>query len=594
LALRVSVRCHSPGVPGFARRHSLAVAMLFHRWGLAAFLIAVPYSILYAVVTRLPMVYAMVHMIYALELGGAAPPIIFVSYCIARLLAAVSVSSFFGMPAMLIGTLCGVVAHTGILIDQDSALVFGAMVAISGFAETVTGIDVLLKLEAFVKDLRQEEEQLLFRLHLISATCGSFIAYAAGGWLYAAHHVAGVAWAGLAASLLACLVLLAYGLLRPQFCGARVDICGVCDVAMQEDSGPGSEATGDRVSQRSQRLSQARASQASRRSLGSARHSRLSAALGGDPLGLQQLKDELAAESKLERAPTSRELPRYESLGTKESRRVRLCGWTVVLSFFVTPMPVGENFAILSLYWRQQWQQSTAAAGWIMAIGEALGLCALVPLASERLFRSPLTRPFRKPASLVLASAASSVCVVLVLAPNIILSAAGAAGVHIVNVLLHSFCAEVAAAWIPVDVYAMWVGRCYLAKRASNATMAFVCTMLYQYAGPRAPFATISGTVFVWAFVLAGVYWSLRLMPCQAAKSGLTERPEWGAQAPPEHRDSMCSTADSKATEAEQPPALVSGGDDAASCGSGGFFGGSVSDEAAQDSIDDAGSVFAL
>jgi len=127
----------------------------------------------------------------------------------------------------------------------------------------------------------------------------------------------------------------------------------------------------------------------------------------------------------------------------------------------------------------------------------------------------------------VICTLISSLCVAMIVAPSTVLCGFGSIGVHIVNVLLHSFCNEIAAAWMPVDVYAKWVGRCYFAKRASNATMAFLCTLIFRVASPEASFTIVSSVVFLWSFVLFGVYWSLRLMPCQAEAEEFRDKQHW-------------------------------------------------------------------
>merc|ERR1712151_1084785 len=98
--------------------------------------------------------------------------------------------------------------------------------------------------------------------------------------------------------------------------------------------------------------------------------------------------------------------------------------------------------------------------------------------------------------------------------------------IHVLNVLLHTFCNETAAAWAPRDVYGMWVGRCYISERASNTTMAFVTVTLFVQFGPRVPYAVIGSVVFLWSFVMLALYWSLRLLPFQNSQAAEVEAPE--------------------------------------------------------------------
>eukprot|EP00449_Zooxanthella_nutricula_P060200 CAMPEP_0198560090 /NCGR_PEP_ID=MMETSP1462-20131121/93393_1 /TAXON_ID=1333877 /ORGANISM="Brandtodinium nutriculum, Strain RCC3387" /LENGTH=49 /DNA_ID= /DNA_START= /DNA_END= /DNA_ORIENTATION= len=48
---------------------------------------------------------------------------------------------------MMIGTCCGIVSHVGILAAPADPLVFGIMITLAGFTETVTGINIIMKLE---------------------------------------------------------------------------------------------------------------------------------------------------------------------------------------------------------------------------------------------------------------------------------------------------------------------------------------------------------------------------------------------------------------------------------------------------------------
>eukprot|EP00449_Zooxanthella_nutricula_P060278 CAMPEP_0198562290 /NCGR_PEP_ID=MMETSP1462-20131121/96903_1 /TAXON_ID=1333877 /ORGANISM="Brandtodinium nutriculum, Strain RCC3387" /LENGTH=47 /DNA_ID= /DNA_START= /DNA_END= /DNA_ORIENTATION= len=47
---------------------------------------------------------------------------------------------------MMVGTCCGVVSHLGILAAPADPVVFGTMIALAGLTETVTGINIIMKL----------------------------------------------------------------------------------------------------------------------------------------------------------------------------------------------------------------------------------------------------------------------------------------------------------------------------------------------------------------------------------------------------------------------------------------------------------------
>jgi len=548
--------------------------MVFGPYGAPAMLIAIFYSFAYGVVSRLPMIYAMVHLVYTLQLDGILPALVFAGYCLGRLLGAVFTSLFFGMPTMLLGTFCGVIAHVGILLDSESVGVFAAMVVVAGFTETVTGIDMFLKIEAFVKCLGAGDEQLLFRWHFVTTTAGSIVAYLGGGWLYDKTGVVGIAWAGLAVSSLGCLVLLAYARLRPALCLRAVAGLECLEALMEAEaeeaedpkaraeiesrktavysvystrssiarSSIGVSSTGTDGSMRGSAYSSAPRSSIDSRASGSGGRVRASMSSIAehvmDPIGLDQVIQTIKTQRTmkasmkpgLDRHVSTHSL-KFEDMGPEEARKMKLKGWSVVVSYFVTAMPIGQNFALMALFWRKVWSKGTAVSGLLMSTGEVLGLVVLLPLASKRIFSSPLTRPFRKPMNLVVSTLVSAACVALVPVPQIVVSGLGGVAVHVVNVLLHTFCNEIGASWFPIDVYAMWVGRCYLSKRLSNATMAFLCISLFTSAGPRVPYMAIGSVVFVWSFVLLVMYYCLELLPFQQAPAPPDEEAEEAEEA---------------------------------------------------------------
>jgi len=224
------------------------------------------------------------------------------------------------------------------------------------------------------------------------------------------------------------------------------------------------------------------------------------------------------------RASSCRELPNFKELDKKQQRWTTISMWSIVLSYFVTACPIGLNFATLGIFWKEAWDKGTTFSGTLMSMGEVLGVLMLGPLASRKVFESRLTQPFKKPMNLVLTTWGASVCVLLVTPESLPVSAIFSVAIHVLNVLLHTFCNETAAAWAPRDVYAKWVGRCYIAKRASNTTMAFVCTALFVHGGPRVPYWVVGGTVFFWSIGLLALYYKLRLLPHQTSDIHAMER----------------------------------------------------------------------
>jgi hypothetical protein len=195
---------------------------------------------------------------------------------------------------------------------------------------------------------------------------------------------------------------------------------------------------------------------------------------------------------------------------------MKMMGWSIVISYFVTAMPIGQNFALMALFWKKQWAEGTEFSGMLMSVGEVLGLACLIPLSMKSIFQLRILKPFRKPANLVCATFAVSCCLVAVLFESKWLNVIGLVSVHIINVLLHTFCNEILSAWMPSDVYPIWLARSYVAKRLSNTTMAFYATSVFMHVGHRAPFGITAAIVAMWGLLPLGMYTYLGLMPCQA------------------------------------------------------------------------------
>jgi len=551
------------------------------------------------------MIFAMVHMVYKLQLDGILPALFFAGYCIGRLLGATATSYFFGMSAMFLGTLCGNASHLAILLAPDSSTLFGIAMFVMGFTETVTGIDLTMKLEVLVEDYDVKEEQLLFRLHFVAVTAGSIIAYFGGGWVYENHGAAGVAWSGFASSSLGCATLALYFCYRPQWCKhVTLSLEAVLNDLLKEENNVLDQAghTLDEGSQHAGLPQVKRASVGSTGSTGSAASvwsamgqlswltqrqrasqrsqasccSRISVmtdcmkSAGTSRISLRGVDSCILAIRESQESPSEsskkslRSQSTYSKLSDTEQRRVVLAGWSIVLSYFVTAMPIGQNFALTALFWKAEWEKGTSFSGLLMAVGEILGLVTLVPLASRGIFNSSLLKACGMPMNLVVATLVSSLCVAGIIVPQMEINMVACISVHVVNVLLHTFCNEICAAWVPCDVYADWVGRCYFSKRASNTSMALGASALFMYLGSRTPYLITAIVVGLWGLALFEVYRRLRLLPgqqesntsCTSATMGegsndipallgnLHEQGQAGTKSAPEDKDDVCKASE--------------------------------------------------
>merc|ERR1711970_1207101 len=57
-----------------------------------------------------------------------------------------------------------------------------------------------------------------------------------------------------------------------------------------------------------------------------------------------------------------------------------LSNYLLVMSYFVTPMPIGTNFALMTVFWKQEWGKDSLYTGMLMTLGELVGLVMLTVL----------------------------------------------------------------------------------------------------------------------------------------------------------------------------------------------------------------------
>jgi len=457
-------------------------------WTREEILIGIIYVTFYAVVTRIPMIVAVVHMrtVYELNAGWCAS--FFCAYCVGRMIAAYAVQWAFSMKTMVASTSTGLFSFIVIFLFEDYWWVFGGACFVLGFSESVTGFDVLLKKECSAKRFSKRRQQQTFRLVMISTTVGSAISYCLGGYLYeefGSWGMRSVCILGAGASTIQLLCLALYSTWRWHFimCGFKIPNASNGQKVRQDDGGT------DAITRSRDRC------------LGSYRRMKDSPRA---PRPSQRVST--VGESKLAWAPPT--------LREDLKRSATIMMLTVVGSMYFTPFAIGTNFATLAYYWLVVWDVGTAVSGALMAVGEFLGVALLLFLQMPCVFNSMLTFPFGKPMGVPLTSFLLGCCCFSIVFPSIYICAAGSIGVHIFNAAIHSFCNELCTMVAPVDEFAFWQGTAYLAKRFSNCTMGFVQTALFALA-PQVPHVTTGVVMTLWSLVLVIYYIKEGLSPIQ-------------------------------------------------------------------------------
>jgi hypothetical protein len=197
-----------------------------------------------------------------------------------------------------------------------------------------------------------------------------------------------------------------------------------------------------------------------------------------------------------------------------EARLTKIVLLSVVCAMYVTPMAIGNNFAVLAYYWLVVHGIGTGTSGTLMAVGECLGVVVLYAFKIQCIFESSVTFPFGSPMNICCTSFLIAMCCFCVTLPNVYICAVGSIGVHMLNAAVHSFTNELCAIVAPPEEFGKWQGWAYLAKRASNCTMGLTQTLLFTVS-PQLPYFAAGSAMLGWSVISGSFYLSQGLAPLQ-------------------------------------------------------------------------------
>jgi len=464
------------------------------------------YSIFYAAVSRLPFALWAIHMINELEFDFLTAGVTLGLYCFGRLVGAYMSGMYLGSATMLFGTASGAIAWSLILLFEQQ-LVFISSTFLLGFTETVTGLDAMLKLESLLLKRPAHQTQIIFRAQLIFTCLGVFLAYLGGGVLYQAESIREVGFCCVALSVVNLGILGLVYWRRRCYWKFMIRVEDILEASQAAD--PTKRRTtracvgGAVVSDGRMRVT----------------------CMNSDDLELIDDEEEGRASnlSSLRDAGVraSREtcFRKTSVLDADSAMKSSLFLGTVVACFFFTTMGISTQFAISALYWQEVWSVGPDVVGTIMAIGEGLGVCCLVIFGQPAIFNSPLTRYFGAPANVLIACLGMGAMCWLTTADNKSLCALGTVCIHMCNVCVHSFQAELIGSCADGANFHRWISLSYMVKRLANCVCVFGSLFFFDLLGPQASYHAIGSILALYAGVLCCVYCSIGAMPCQRRRA---------------------------------------------------------------------------
>jgi len=193
--------------------------------------------------------------------------------------------------------------------------------------------------------------------------------------------------------------------------------------------------------------------------------------------------------------------------------------YTVVACFFFTTLGISTQFAISALYWKDVWSVNPDRVGFIMAVGECGGVCLLVFFGQPSVFNSPLTKYFGKPANVLNACVGMGLFCYLITVPNEILCCIATVAVHMCNVCVHSFQAELIGVCASGEKFAKWISLSYVVKRLANCVCVFGSIVFFGAFGPQMSYRVIGSLLIFYAACLCAIYGCMKVLPCQTRRS---------------------------------------------------------------------------
>lgn len=393
-------------------------------------------------------------------------------YCFGRFFGAISAGSYPGSATITAGTAAGGIAWAFILGFEDDGSIFEIASFLLGLTETVTGVDALLKIESSILGRSLAQTQIIFRMQLMFTCIGVFVAYMGGGFLYEYVSIDAVGYVCVTFTVMNLGLLALVFWHRPVY---RRFVISLEDFKYTTSV---------------------------------------------------EWQGQMSSTPDCEQGESQTPEPEQTGNGVKgsqfvnhlsERQRIVLLV-SAVFCFFFTTIGISIQFSIAMLYWNDVWNISPGVVGFIMGVGELSGVLLLAFLAQPVVFNSCITRNFGKPLNIVTACLGVGAMCLLTTAPNIIACGVGTVAIHMCNVAVHSFQAEIVGTCTKRESFAKWISWSYGVKRISNAVCVLTSLIFYGYLGPQASYLVFGLGLALYGVVLGCIYLCYGLWPFQTRK----------------------------------------------------------------------------
>jgi len=103
----------------------------------------------------------------------------------------------------------------------------------------------------------------------------------------------------------------------------------------------------------------------------------------------------------------------------------------------------------------------------------------------------------------------------VITADHMVVCCIGTVGVHMCNVCVHSFQAELVGVCASAESFSKWISLSYVLKRLANCICVFGSIVVFDAFGPRTTYKLIGSGLLLYAALLCSLYGYKEVLPFQ-------------------------------------------------------------------------------